>query len=90
MKFGPGILGVEPPVDGGSGGVALPHQGLGFPPERLPVGEPLPQAAAGQYAELDFRHVQPTAVLRVVGIHRNAVKEVARILYNGIDLPAWA
>ena len=67
MKFGSGVLGFEPPVDTSSGGVALPHQRLGFPPERLLVGEPLLQARAGQYAELNFRHVQPTAMLwRVV------------------------
>ena len=36
MKFGAGVSGFEPPVDTSSGGVALPHQGLDFPPERLP------------------------------------------------------
>ena len=67
VKLGPGIPGVELPVDGGSGGVAFLDQGLDFPPQRVLVGEPLPQAGAGQHAELDFRHVQPTAVLgRVV------------------------
>ena len=49
------------------GGVPFLHQGLGFPPQHILVGEPLPQAAAGQYAELNLGHVQPTAVLwRVV------------------------
>ena len=28
MKFGSGILGVEPPVDDGLGGVAFPYQGF--------------------------------------------------------------
>ena len=56
MKFGSGILGVEAPVDGGSGGVALLNQSLDFPPERLIVGEPLLQAGAGQHAELDLCH----------------------------------
>ena len=56
MKFGSSILGVEPPVDDGLGGVAFPYQGLDFPPESLLVGDPLPQAGAGQHAELDFRH----------------------------------
>ena len=63
MEFGSGVLGVEPPVDGGPGGVALGDQGLDFPPEGGFVGEPLLEAAARQYAELDFRHIQPTAVL---------------------------
>ena len=66
MKFGSGILGVEPPVGDGLGGVAFAYQGLDLPPESLLVGDPLPQAGAGQQAELDFRHVQPTAVLRRV------------------------
>ena len=57
MKFGSGVLGFEPPLDTNSGGVALPHQCLDFPPERILVGEPLLQAAAGQHAELDFRHI---------------------------------
>ena len=56
VKFDPGVLGVEPPVDGGSGGISLSDQGQDLPPEGLLVGEPLPQAAAGQHAELDFRH----------------------------------
>ena len=54
MEFGSGVLGVEPPVDGGSGGVALPHQGLDFPAEGILVGETPPEAGAGQYAELDL------------------------------------
>ena len=56
MKFGSGILGVEPPVDDGLGGAPFPYQGLDFPPESLLVRDPLPQAGAGQHAELDFRH----------------------------------
>ena len=56
MKFGSWVPGVEPPVDGGSGGVALLDQSIDFPPEGLLAGEPLLQAGAGQDAELDFRH----------------------------------
>ena len=56
MQFGSGTLGVEPPVDDGLGGAPFPHQGLDFTLEGLLVGEPLPQAGAGQHAELDFRH----------------------------------
>ena len=37
MKFGSGILGVEPPVDTSSGGVALPHQRLDFPLGFVPL-----------------------------------------------------
>ena len=66
MKFGSCVPGVEPPVDGGSGGVALGHQSIDFPSEGLFAGEPLLQAGAGQDAELDLRHVQPTPVLRRV------------------------
>ena len=50
MELGSGVVGVEPPVYGGTGGVALLHQGMDFPPESLLV--PLLQAATGQYAEL--------------------------------------
>ena len=42
------------------------NRGPDFPLERVFVGEPLPQAGTGQYAELDFGQVQPTAVLRRV------------------------
>ena len=56
MKFGSGVPGVEPPVDGGSGGVALRDQCIDFPLEGLLAGEPLLQAATGQDAELDLCH----------------------------------
>ncbi len=36
---------------------------LDFPLESLLVGEPLFQAGAGQYTELDVCHVQPTSML---------------------------
>ena len=63
MELGSGILGLEPPVDGDLGRVALGNRGPDFPPQRVFVGEPLPQAGTGQYAELDFGQVQPTAML---------------------------
>ena len=63
MQVGSGVMGVEAPVDGGLGGVALSNQSLDLPPESFLVGEPLSEAGAGQYAELDFRHIQPTSVL---------------------------
>ena len=59
MKFGSCVPGIEAPVDGGSGGVALRDQSIDFPPEGLLAGEPLLQAAAGQYAELDLRPRPP-------------------------------
>ncbi len=65
VKFGSGILGIEPPVDGGSGGVALRDQSIDFPSEGHFAGEPLLQAGAGQDAELNLGHVQPTPVLGV-------------------------
>ena len=64
MKFGSGILGIEPPADSGLGGVAFLNQSMDFPPERLPDEEALLQAGAGQYTELDFRH--PFDKLRTV------------------------
>ena len=63
VKFGSGILGIEPPVDGGFCGVALLLQSLDFLPEGLLVGKPLFEARAGQNAELYLRHIEPTAVL---------------------------
>ena len=62
VQFGSGILGVEPPVDTSSGSVAFRNQGPDFPLQRRFIGESLPEAGAGQHAELDLRHVQPTAV----------------------------
>ena len=47
MEFGSG-LGVEPPVDGGSGDVSLRDQGLDLPPEGGFVGDALLEAAARQ------------------------------------------
>ena len=67
MKLCPGILGVKPPMDGSSGGIALPFQGLYFPAESGLVRDTPPEAGASQNAKLDLRHVEPTAVFgRVV------------------------
>ena len=48
MKFGSGVPGVEPPIDGGLGGVALRDRGRDrdFPREGLLAGEP-PAEAGG-------------------------------------------
>ena len=67
MKFGSGVPGVEPPVDGGSGGVALLNQSLDFPLERLLVGEPLFQAGAGQYTELNLGRCSVRTLLGGIG-----------------------
>ena len=63
VKFGSGVMGVEAPVDGGSGGISLRDRGSDLPPEGGFVGDALLEAGAGQHAELDFRHIQPTPVL---------------------------
>ena len=39
VQFGSGVMGVEAPVDGGLGDVALRNQGLDLPPESFLVGE---------------------------------------------------
>ena len=57
-----GIKGIEA-IEFGSGDVSLRDQGLDRPPEGGFVGDALLEAAARQDAELDFRHIQPTAVL---------------------------
>ena len=67
MELGSGILGLEPPVDGDLGRVALLHRGPDFPPQRVFIGEPLLQTGADQYAELYFGHVQPTAMVEAMG-----------------------
>ena len=59
MELGSGVLGIELPVDGGSGGVTLRDQGLDFPPQGFLVGEPLLQAGEGQDTELDLRPRPP-------------------------------
>ena len=63
MESGAGILGVEPPVDGGLGNVAFRNQGQDFPLQRRFIAESPPETGAGQHSELDLRHVQPTPVL---------------------------
>ena len=67
MEFSPGILGGEAPVDDRTGHIALLFQGFDLPAKGLFVGEPLPETTAGDDTELDFRHIQPAAMLgRVV------------------------
>ena len=59
MEFSSGDLGIELPVDGGSGSVTLRDQGLDFPPQGCLVRESLLQAGAGQDTELDLRPRPP-------------------------------
>ena len=78
MEFHPGILCVKPPMDGGLGGITLPLQGLDFPAEGGLVGDTLLEAATSQDAELDLRHVEPTAVLgRVVELSRFTIRRAS-------------
>ena len=63
VQFSSGVPGVELPVDGGPSPIALRYQGIDFPLQSRRVRGPLLEATAGQYAELDLRHVQPTPVL---------------------------
>ena len=62
MEFGSGVLDAEAPVDPGLSLVPLLLQGLDLPAERILAGETLLEVTAGEDAELDLRHVQPTAV----------------------------
>ena len=63
MEFGTGVLDAEAPVDAGLSFVSFQFQGVDLPAEGFLVGEALPEATAGEDAELDLRHIQPTAVL---------------------------
>ena len=63
MEFGSGVLDAESPVDAGLSLVSLLFQSLDLPAEGFLVGETLLEATAGEDAELDLRHVQPTATL---------------------------
>ena len=63
MEFLPSIPGGEAPLDDRTGLIAFPLQSLDFPAEGFLVGQPLPETVAGKNTELDFRHVQPTAML---------------------------
>ena len=63
MELGSGILGAEAPVDGGLGGVALGLVGADGSSQIYVVAVASLQTGSGQYAELDFRHVQPAGVL---------------------------
>ena len=62
MELGSGILGAEAPVDSGLRGVALGLIGFDGSSQICVVAVASLQTGSGQYAELDFRHVEPTGV----------------------------
>lgn len=66
MELSAGIEDVKAPVDPGLSLVPLQFQGLDLPAEGFLIGETLSQATAGDDAELDLRHIQPTAMLGCV------------------------
>ena len=63
MEFGSGILDAEAPVDVGLSLVSPQFQGVDLPAEGFLVRETLPEATAGEDAELNLRHIQPVAML---------------------------
>ena len=66
MQLSSRIFSRKTPLDLGAGGVALVFQLLDFTLERGFVSDASVQALATKDAQLDFRHVQPTAMLRRV------------------------
>ena len=66
MEFGASVLGAEPPVDGGPGGVAPDLIRVDGSSQRHFVPVASLQAVSGQHAEFDLRHIQPTAVFGCV------------------------
>ena len=75
MQFGSGILGVEPPVDGGSRRIALGLIGVDGPFQRGSIGIAPLETGPGQRAELDLRipsassgQVSKAAAKRTTGV----------------------
>ena len=66
MQLSSRIFGRKAPFDPGAGDIARFLQLLDFTLERLFISETPVQALTTQDTQLDFRHVQPTAVLRRV------------------------
>ena len=78
MEFGSGVLDAEAPVDVGLSFVPLQFQSADLPAEGFLVWQTLPAATAGEDAELDLRHIEPTAVLgRVVDSSRLAMRRAS-------------
>ena len=74
VEFRPGVLNAEAPVDDGLGFISLPLQGVDFPAEGFLSRDSLPEAVAGEDAELYLRHIEPTAMLG--GVEPDAPIEV--------------
>ena len=66
MQFGSGVLGGEPPVDGGLCRIALDLIGVDGSLQGSLVGITPLETGPGQHAELNLRHVQPTGVFGCV------------------------
>ena len=56
MEFGSGVLDAEAPVDAGLSFVSLYFQSVDLLAEGFLIRQTLPEATAGENAELDFRH----------------------------------
>ncbi len=66
MQLSSRIFGRKAPFDLGAGDIARFFQLLDFTLERLFISDASVQALAREDAQLDLRHVQPTAMLRRV------------------------
>ena len=59
LEFGSGVLDAKTPVGLGLSLISLQFQGMDLAAERFLIGDALPEAAAGEDAELDLR-TQPS------------------------------
>jgi len=55
LEFGSGVLDAKKPVDLGLSLISLQFQGMDLAAERFLIGDALPEATAGEDAELDLR-----------------------------------
>ena len=63
LEFASGVRGGELPVDRRGGRIPARHPSRDRLFHGRPIGEVLAKTLALQYAQLEFRHVQPTLVL---------------------------
>jgi hypothetical protein len=78
LQLAPRIFGRKAPFDLGAGGIARFFPLLDFSRERLFLSDAPVQALATQDAQLDFRHIQPTAMLgRVVKLQSLAMRRAS-------------
>jgi hypothetical protein len=66
LEFCPGVVGSELPIDSGLLAIAFVLPSGGLVDQRLFVGNPTGQALTSEDVQFDFRHIEPTAVLRRV------------------------